>query len=65
MKKIVKIMAKRDELLGRLIRRLGFENEQVIKFARLCELHPDKKEWTHYLEILCEDILTEDEPWNF
>lgn len=65
MKKIVKTMKKRDELLGKLVRRFGFENDQVICFARLCELHTNKEEWTQYLEILYEGIVTECEKWNF
>ena len=44
----------RENLLDRMIKIYGFENEIVINFCRLCEGWPSGKEIDDRLQRLCE-----------
>lgn len=47
----------RLEMMGKIVRAIGFENEKVIGFFRLCESLEENEINNHYLETLCEVIL--------
>ena len=42
----------RKNLIDRMIRLYGFEDEKVIDFANLCEKHAGSKEWDNVLWTL-------------
>ena len=42
----------REQLVDRMIRIYGYENEIVIKFCEVCELSPDSAEWDKICELL-------------
>lgn len=48
----------RKNLIDRMIRLYGFEDEKVINFSNLCEKHVDSKEWDNVLRTL---VITHEE----
>ena len=48
----------RKNLIDRMIRLYGFEDEKVIDFANLCEKHTNSKEWDNVLWTL---VITHEE----
>lgn len=42
----------RKQLVDRMIRIYGYENEIVIKFCEVCERNPDDAEWDRVCELL-------------
>lgn len=42
----------REQLVDRMIRIYGYENEIVIRFCEVCELNPDSAEWDKVCELL-------------
>lgn len=48
----------RKNLIDRMIRLYGFEDEKVIDFANLCEKHVGSKEWDNVLWML---VVTHEE----
>lgn len=42
----------RKQLVDRMIRIYGYENEIAIKFCEVCEQNPDDTEWDRVCELL-------------
>ena len=42
----------RKNLIDRMIRLYGFEDEKVVAFANLCERYANSKEWDNVLRTL-------------
>ena len=47
----------RKNLIDRMIRLYGFEDEKVIDFANLCERHTNSKEWDNVLWTLVFSLM--------
>ena len=48
----------RKNLIDRMIRLYGFEDEKVIAFVNLCERYANSKEWDNVLQTL---VITHEE----
>ncbi len=56
----------REYMIGRLIKKFGFENEKVVIFAKRCELYEDSEVadealMNDYMELMKESLSEEDE----
>ena len=47
----------RLEMMDKVVKMIGFENEKVIGFFRLCESLEDNETNNRYLKALCEVII--------
>ena len=55
----------REYMIGKLIRKFGFEDERVIMFAKRCELYEDNEVadealMNDYMELIAESVSEEE-----
>lgn len=56
----------REYMIGKLVRKFGFEDERIVMFAKRCELYEDSEVaddalMNDYMELMKESVSEEDE----
>jgi hypothetical protein len=56
----------REYMIGKLVKKFGFEDERVVMFAKRCELYEDSEVaddglMNDYMELMKENVGEEDE----